>query len=108
ECGVSALHLAARCGDYSVVERLIKDGASVDLRTAQDPKRTTSLMTPLHFAAEGGHANIVKLLIHHGASPHATNESGSTPFFRAERSGSLKTLKVLHEAGSDLDTQNSA
>jgi hypothetical protein len=104
-CGVSTLHVAARCGAYSVVESLIKDGASVSLRTAQDPKGMTSLMTPLHFAAEGGHSNIVKLLIDHGASPQVTNESGATPFLRAARSGSLKTLKILYEAGSDLNTQ---
>jgi hypothetical protein len=88
-CGVSALHVAARCGAYTTVEALLKDGATVDLRTAKDPTGMTSLMTPLHFAAEGGHSKIIKLLLGHGASPHVRNESGATPFYRAARSGSL-------------------
>lgn len=103
-CGVSALHVAARCGAYSIVQSLLEDGASVDLRSAKDPKGMTSMMTPMHFAAEGGRAEVIKLLLRHGASPHATNESGATPFFRAARSGSLKAMRVLYDAGSDIDT----
>jgi hypothetical protein len=104
-CGVSALHVAARCGAYTTVEALLKDGATVDLRTAKDPTGMTSLMTPLHFAAEGGHSKIIKLLLGHGASPHVRNESGATPFYRAARSGSLQSLKALYDAGSDINIQ---
>jgi hypothetical protein len=103
--GVSSLHVAARCGAYSVVQKLLDEGASVDLRTAKDPTGMTSLMTPLHFAAEGGHADVIKLLLQHGASPHARNEGGGTPFLRAARSGSIRALTALYDAGSDLNTQ---
>lgn len=68
-CGVSALHVAARCGAYSIAQNLLDDGASVDLRSAKDPKRTTSMMTPLHFAAECGRSDVIELLLRRGASP---------------------------------------
>jgi hypothetical protein len=102
-CGVSALHVAARAGAISTVGKLLDLGASVHYRSAQDPLKMTSLMTAMHFAAEGGHADVLQLLLEHGASPDVRNESGSTPFMRAARSGSLQALKVLYDAGVNID-----
>jgi len=104
-CGVAPLHVAARCGALKTVRKLLEIGASVDVRSSKDPKGMTSMMTPLHFAAEGGHPEVIQLLLDHGASPHVKNQSGSTPFSRAARSGSLRSLKVLYDAGSDINTQ---
>jgi len=103
--GVSPLHVAARCGAIKTARKLLDLGASVDFRSSKDPEGITSLMTALHFAAEGGHADVIQLLLQYGASPHAINESGSSPFLRATRSGSLKAMKVLYDAGSDIDAQ---
>jgi len=102
--GVAPLHVAARCGALDVVQKLLDLGASVNFRSSKDSKGMTSLMTPLHFSAEGGHPDVTKLLLDNGADPHLKNESGSTPFSRAARSGSLRTLKLLYDAGSDINT----
>jgi hypothetical protein len=104
-CGVSALHVAARAGAISTVRKLLDLGASVHLRSACDPLKMTSLMTAMHLAAEGGHADVLQLLLEHGASPNVRNESGSTPFMRAARSGSLRALKVLYDAGVDINAE---
>ncbi|KAH8892221.1 ankyrin [Thozetella sp. PMI_491] len=74
------------------------------MRTARDPQGITSLMTALHYAAEGGHVAAMEMLLKYGASPHAENEGGSTVFLRAARSGSLRAMKVLRDAGCDIDT----
>jgi hypothetical protein len=103
--GIAPLHVAARCGALEVVQRLLDLGASVNFRSSKDPQRMTSSMTPLHFAAEGGHPDVTKLLLDFGADPHLKNESGSTPFSRAARSGSLRTLKILYDASSDINIQ---
>lgn len=104
-CDVALLHVAARCGALKTVQKLVDIGASVDVRSSKDPKGTTAMMTPLHFAAEGGHPEVIQLLLDHGASPHIKNQSGSTAFSRAARSGSLRSLKVLYDAGSDINAQ---
>lgn len=101
--GMTALHVAARCGSLYMIEKLLELGAEVDIRTAKDPYGLTSLMTPLHYAAEGGHIRAIKLLLKYGASPHSKNESGSTPFLRAARSGSLGAMKILRDAGCEID-----
>jgi hypothetical protein len=104
-CGVSALHVAARAGAISTVRKFLDLGASVHLKSARDPLKMTSLMTAMHFAAEGGHEDVLQLLLEHGASPDVRNESGSTPFMRAARSGSLRALKVLYDAGVDINAE---
>jgi len=101
--GVGALHVAARCGALNTVEHLLQQGAFVDLLSVSDPKKMTSMMTPLHFAAEGGHYEVMQLLLSQGANPNSRNESGSTPMFRAARSGSLRAMKVLRDAGANIN-----
>lgn len=93
------LHVAARCGALSIVQDLVRRGASIEIKSG--PKARS--LTPLHFAAEGGHAEVIKFLLECGASPHSRSDSQSTPFYRAARSGSLKALRILYEAGSDIN-----
>lgn len=93
------LHVAARCGALSIVQDLIKRGASIELKSGPAARS----MTALHFAAEGGHVDVIKFLLESGASPHLRSESQATPFYRAARSGSLKALRVLYDAGSDIN-----
>lgn len=95
----TALHVAARCGALSIVQDLVRRGASTELKSGPAARS----MTALHFAAEGGHAEVIKFLLESGASPHARSDSQSTPFYRAARSGSLKALRVLFHAGSDIN-----
>jgi len=93
------LHVAARCGALSIVQDLVRRGASLELKSGEAARS----MTALHFAAEGGHAEVIKFLLASGASPHSRSASQSTPFYRAARSGSLNALRVLYDAGSDIN-----
>ncbi|CCF44284.1 Ank2 [Colletotrichum higginsianum] len=46
---------------------------------------------------------MVAFLLEHGASPSVRSFSGSTPFYRAARNGSIKCLRLLYDAGSEVD-----
>src|SRR5205085_1366110 len=45
----------------------------------------------------------ITALLNADASPHARSHSGSTPFYRATRSGSVEALNLLYNAGSDIN-----
>ena len=72
----SALAEAAFTGDLALVERLVRDGATV--RSVSNDQ-----MSPLHAAIEGGHVEIVALLLAHGADPNEIDSTGFTPLFHA-------------------------
>ncbi|KFY37903.1 hypothetical protein V495_06869 [Pseudogymnoascus sp. VKM F-4514 (FW-929)] len=95
------LHVAAENGALNIAQELLRRGASVDVKSHPEAKS----MTALHYAAEGRHTEVIKLLLRCGASVHARSSSMSTPFYRAARSGSLKSLKVLYLAGSDINAR---
>lgn len=52
-----------------------------------------------------GDAISVDLLLRHGASIHATDNSGLTPLHWAAVKGSRACIRYLLEAGSDLDVK---
>ncbi|XP_069972992.1 putative ankyrin-containing lipoprotein Lxx09580 [Penaeus vannamei] len=61
----TALTAAAEGGHYDVVEYLLDEGASIDLREK-------SKFTALMLAAQGGHLDVVRLLVERGADVTAT------------------------------------
>ncbi|XP_066596113.1 ankyrin repeat domain-containing protein 39-like [Prorops nasuta] len=75
--GYTALHYSARNGHYEISELLLKNGASVDVRTR------CVLATPLQRAASQGHVKIVQLLLRHGASANLQDVDGCTALHRA-------------------------
>ncbi|RFU27044.1 hypothetical protein B7463_g9317, partial [Scytalidium lignicola] len=98
---MAPLHVAARCGNLEVVEMLLDRGALIHLNSGREART----MSALHFAAEGGHTDVVHFLLSRGAVLDARSESLSTPFYRAARSGSLRTLRLLREAGCDINAE---
>lgn len=68
---LTALHIASRMGDTTIVELLIKKGANVN-------SVTISNSTPLHLAAIFNHIDVIRILISAGADLDAADSNGFT------------------------------
>ncbi|OXA52679.1 integrin-linked protein kinase [Folsomia candida] len=69
--GFSALHWAAKYGQYKIVELLLQRGARVNAVNKGDD-------TPLHLAAAHGHHDVARLLLQQKAEVNSINEHGNT------------------------------
>jgi ankyrin repeat protein len=87
---------AVAAGDRIAVERVLADGANVDIRAADQA-------TPLVAAALGGRTDIAELLLSRGADVMARNAGGLTPLHAAAYAGSVPIAKLLLEKGVLLD-----
>jgi len=94
-----AIHVASYEGKYDKVRLLLKEGADVDLRNADQ-------RTPLHFAVQEGHEEIVSFLIANGADVNAKTTQGWTPVHLAAETGQLNITKRLIDNGADLSIRN--
>ncbi|KAK1749906.1 ankyrin repeat-containing domain protein [Echria macrotheca] len=97
--GDTALHLACAAGDAEVIEVLLENGASVDIRN-------TILRTPLHAAVAGWvFPNIVSMLLRAGAHPSPRDIESAMPLHlmreRDERA-TRDALNILLDAGADI------
>lgn len=93
------LMFAARTGEHETVKLLLKSGAKVNLKSKE---KETALM----MAAENGYSDIAQTLIDAGADIHAkTRFTNMTALLYASRSGNVKTLKTLLNAGAII-TEN--
>jgi ankyrin repeat protein len=88
----------------AVVERLIRAGASVDVR--DDPKTSvdsTSGYTPLHAAAFQGNIDAVRVLLRHGANVRGREERyHSTPAGWANYAGHTQVRDLILERPVDI------
>jgi len=111
-------------GNIAAAERLIERGgkltlaAAVGLNKMDDVKRLATdkdeLITALTAAAMYGNAAMVTYLLGLGANPNSYPESKSgfhshaTPLHQAVSSGSLECVKLLVEAGANLNATDKA
>lgn len=63
----TALHIASRLGNVSIVQILLQNGAAVDSVTRDN-------YTALHIAAKEGQEEVASILLDHGASVTATTK----------------------------------
>jgi len=83
--GRSALHWAALSGQDAIVDKLLRNGASVDLQDKLDA------LTPLHYAAYYGHIKVTRQLVNAGATLTITDARRLNPLQLAE----MASLKLV-------------
>jgi ankyrin repeat protein len=88
------LHIAAVCGNTTVLRLLLDNGASVHLR---GPIGATAL----HCAAAAGHDDGVRLLLERGADINAADELGVTPLHHAASFKRFSVVKQLLGNGAN-------
>ncbi|KAJ2887710.1 phosphate system positive regulatory protein pho81, partial [Coemansia aciculifera] len=94
-----ALMLACEKGHQDIVTMLLKAGAEI-VANAQG-------VHPAHVAARAGYADILKLLLSHSQSfDIADKDLGWTPVFYAASEGNLECIRILLDAGCDLDVMD--
>lgn len=92
----SALMLAALKGHVALVKLLVENDADVNKPG----------WTPLHYAATAGNVPIIELLLDNSAYIDAESPNGSTPLMMAAMYGTPESVKVLIQAGADLNVKN--
>ncbi len=94
-------HYAARDGDGSLSESLIRKGLDVNLADKNG-------WTPLHFAAQSQAPEVVALLLDAGAQVDPKDVHGNTPLFKAvfESEGRGDTIRLLRARGADALSVN--
>ncbi|XP_042359924.1 LOW QUALITY PROTEIN: ankyrin repeat and SOCS box protein 2-like [Plectropomus leopardus] len=127
----TALLLAARQGNVSCVDFLLKHGAdpniankdketplfaacekpneaAVDLLLrfgAQVNRCSVQGVSPLHEACRNGHVKLCRTLLESGANLHARNIYGIQAFFTAAQHGHGDILRLLAKKGADINGQ---
>ncbi len=117
--GETALMIAARAGNLEAAELLLSHGANIHA------KEQWGGQTAIMWAAAQSQPAMLKLLIAHGANinehgfarhwdrtilneprPKDMNKGGLNPILYAARQGCIDCIKVLAEAGANLDAYN--
>ena len=115
---------AGRLSSLQFVREIVKRGADVNLRLADDAPRLRSTSsriatggaTPLLFAADRSDVPLMRLLVELGADPFLSNVSGTTPLMAAagvgtkeaaeeagEESEALEAVAMLLDLGADIN-----
>ncbi len=92
----SPLMMAALNGYLDIARRLIALDADVNKPG----------WTALHYAATNGHLQIMDLLLEHHAFIDAQAPNGNTPLMMAAYFGTPEAVKLLIQAGADLNLRN--
>ena len=92
---------AAKTGNVEKVQTLLKHGASLQVK---DDKG----LSPLHHACWNGDDAMAKVLLKHGGPPlmRAKSGYGSTPLHCAADRGHTSTVRMLLQAGANVNAKN--
>lgn len=107
-----ALHMAAKSGDITLVERLLAQGHDINVRDENEA-------TPLHWAVYAGHEVVARLLIAKGADIYANEiqlccvtpradgatPGGVTPLHWAASGGHVALARLLLTAGVNINAE---
>lgn len=89
---------AVRHGDYTAVERMLKNGADVNLMQRGEG-------TPLTMAIRSEHFNIAELLMEKGADANLGTDADGYPLWMAARKGNVKLVTLLIRQGANVNTK---
>ncbi|MGB0598439.1 MAG: ankyrin repeat domain-containing protein [Rubripirellula sp.] len=95
-----AFRLAAHDGKLSIVRSAIESGMDIE------SKDSAGRHTALHMAAYNGHTETVKYLIGQGAAIDPLDTDGKTPLIHACTGPFVETVKVLIEAGANVNAKD--
>ena len=90
------LHATAQYGYTTIMELLLENGATVDIRNTDDG------WTPLHNAAAGGKVKSIELLLKNGADINVKSFIGETPLHFAASQGRKEAVVSLVTNGASL------
>jgi hypothetical protein len=100
---------AARTGDVAAIRTLAARGVDLDAssltkRTFVFPDIDHARWTALQHAAQKQHVEVVRTLLEWGADPDAMSpDSAATPLFLAAINDDRTTVRLLLDAGADVD-----
>ena len=95
--GRTALHLAAELGDVDMLALLLAKGADLAARD-----RTGK--AAIHLATIAGHAEIIRHLLKAGSAPDMREPGENmTPLLLASLHGKIRIVRILVEAGADIE-----
>uniref|UniRef100_A0A8D8YWX2 Ankyrin-1 n=1 Tax=Cacopsylla melanoneura TaxID=428564 RepID=A0A8D8YWX2_9HEMI len=101
--GRTPLYIGVERGKMTIIEILMKQGANVNISDLHGKM-------PLHVAAEKGNEKIIECLLKNGAlvDPKVTSNSqeGLTPLFLAVIKGSLRSVILLLNSGSNVNVSD--
>lgn len=100
--GFSALMIATRNGDSSMVELLLNYGASVNLKAKSNGMEST----PLILAAAHGHTEIIRVLHKAGAKLNLTDVMGNTALHWTLGASNNEATQLLLSLGADANIIN--
>jgi ankyrin repeat protein len=100
-----SIHLAAKNGDHTEVERYLKSGLNIDEKVS-DPDQSIYGWTALHFAAHAGQLQIATMLLAAGANPNAQEDKDDqTPLFFAIERKDLEMIRTLLQTKANVNLQ---
>ena len=96
-----SIFTAAQTGDLATIKRRICSGSNGGDNIIN--KTDGAGYTMLHLAAQGNHFNLVAYLLSKGAGPDGATSSQCTPLHRASFSGSFDSVRLLVQAGANVN-----
>ncbi|XP_018573823.1 uncharacterized protein LOC108912890 [Anoplophora glabripennis] len=98
----SPLYQAAKRKRSDLVYQLLKNS-----KFLSNAKRSSTLMTPLHYAVQGGHLDCVKKLLEFGVKVNVKDAYDNTPLIYACKYGHVEIIDVLLKSGQVDISENS-